>query len=90
MTFLRYKEISGKVIVSVKTGSRLGVLGQTDIQINRDTGKIESFLIPSYTWFGLKKNDATAVIRWESVKKIGNDFILIDSEEIDSHELRNE
>jgi YlmC/YmxH family sporulation protein len=78
---LRYQDISGKEIVNLNTGSRLGVLGQTDLEINEDTGKIEAFIIPNYKWFGLKKDEPTTSISWDMIKKIGNDIILIELEE---------
>lgn len=77
---MRYKEISGKEIIDVSTGSRLGVLGQTDLQINLKTGKIEAFIIPNYKWFGFKKEDEQITISWDSITKIGQDIILIESE----------
>lgn len=77
-SILRYKEISGKEIVDVTHGTRLGVLGQIDIEINRKTGKIESLIIPSYKWFGLMKNEAETKIHWESIVKIGEHMILVE------------
>lgn len=75
--FMRYKDISGKEIINVNTGSRLGILGQTDLQINIETGKIESFIIPTYKWFGFKKEEVEATITWDMIQKIGSDIILI-------------
>jgi len=78
---MRYKDISDKEIVDVHSGSRLGVLGQTDVEINIETGKIESFIIPNYKWFGLKKEEKTEKIEWNMIEKIGTDIILINTEE---------
>lgn len=75
---MRYKDISGKEIVNINHGSRLGILGQTDLEINEQTGQIESFIIPNYKWFGLKKEGAETKIRWNSIKKIGEDMIMIE------------
>lgn len=80
-SFMRYKEMSDKEIIDVHSGSRLGVLGQTDIEINIQTGKIESFLIPNYKWFGFKKEEQTERIQWNMIEKIGKDIILINTEE---------
>lgn len=77
---MRYKDISGKEIVNVRHGSRLGVLGQTDLEINEKTGQIESFIIPNYKWFGLKKEGEETKVRWNSIKKIGEDMIMIESD----------
>ena len=78
---MRYKEMSDKEIIDVHSGSRLGVLGQTDIEINIQTGQIESFLIPNYKWFGFKKEEQTERIQWNMIEKIGKDIILINTEE---------
>lgn len=75
---MRYKDISGKEIVDVNQGARLGILGQTDLEIDMHTGQIVSFIIPDYKWFGLKKEGNETKIRWESIKKIGEDMILIE------------
>ncbi|AIF43713.1 YlmC/YmxH family sporulation protein [Virgibacillus sp. SK37] len=79
---MRYKEISGKEIVDVNQGARLGILGQTDMEINERTGQIESFIIPNYKWFGLKKEGEETRIRWDSIRKIGDDMIIIDPDKI--------
>ncbi|APC48583.1 YlmC/YmxH family sporulation protein [Virgibacillus halodenitrificans] len=79
---MRYKEISGKEIVDVNQGARLGILGQTDMEINEKTGQIESFIIPNYKWFGLKKEGEETRIRWDSIRKIGDDMIIIDPDKI--------
>ncbi|MCT2534574.1 YlmC/YmxH family sporulation protein [Aquibacillus koreensis] len=76
---MRYKELSGKEIVNIKEGSRLGILGQTDLELNIETGQIESFIIPNYSWFGLKKEGTSIRIHWKDVKKIGEDMIIIES-----------
>ncbi|WP_407272198.1 YlmC/YmxH family sporulation protein [Radiobacillus sp. PE A8.2] len=76
---MRYKDLSGKEIVNVKKGARLGVLGQTDLELNEKTGQIESFLIPNYSWFGLKKEGESIRIDWQDIKKIGEDMIIIES-----------
>ncbi len=78
---MRYKEMSDKEIIDVHSGTRLGVLGQTDIEINMQSGKIESFLIPNYKWFGFKKEDQTERIEWHMIEKIGKDIILINTKE---------
>ena len=77
---MRYRDISGKEIVNINHGSRLGILGQTDLEINEHTGQIESFIITNYKWFGLKKEGDETKIHWNSIKKIGEDMIMIEWE----------
>ncbi|GAB3067027.1 YlmC/YmxH family sporulation protein [Virgibacillus ainsalahensis] len=77
---MRYKDISGKEIVNINQGTRLGILGQTDLEINEKTGQIESFVIPNYKWFGLKKEGEEKKIHWKSIRKIGDDMIMVELE----------
>ncbi|HLR80195.1 MAG TPA: YlmC/YmxH family sporulation protein [Bacillota bacterium] len=78
---MRYKDISGKEIVNIKHGSRLGILGQTDLEIDQETGQIKSFIVPNYKWFGMKKEGEEIKIYWDAIKKIGKDMILIEADE---------
>lgn len=75
---MRYKDISGKEIVNINQGLRLGILGQTDLEIDIETGQIVSFIIPNYKWFGLKKEGVETKINWSAIKKIGEDMIMIE------------
>ena len=75
---MKLSELSGKEIVDVKRAERLGVLGQTDLEINEHTGQIEALLIPSLKWFGFRKQGAEVRVPWQHIKKIGNDMIIID------------
>lgn len=75
---MRLSELSGKEIVDVKKAERLGVLGQTDLEINEGTGQIQALLIPSVKWFGLRKQGEEIRVPWTHIKKIGTDMIIID------------
>lgn len=78
---MRYKEMSSKEIVDIQYGQRLGMLGQTDLEINKKTGQINSIIIPNYKWFGFKKEDQEVKIRWSDIKTIGEDMILVQNNE---------
>lgn len=80
---MRLKEISGKEIIDVSHGIKLGVLGQTDLEINEQTGQIEAFIIPTYKWFGFKKEDEETLIHWRNIKVIGEDMMVVESDIID-------
>ncbi|PLT34163.1 YlmC/YmxH family sporulation protein [Bacillus sp. V5-8f] len=74
---MRLSELSGKEIVDVKRAERLGILGQTDLEIN-ESGQITALIIPSVKWFGLRKNGSEIRVPWRHIKKIGTDMIIID------------
>jgi YlmC/YmxH family sporulation protein len=78
---VRLSELSGKEIVDVNRAERLGVLGQTDLEINEKNGQIESLLIPTLKWFGMKRHGGEIRVEWNQIKKIGNDMLIIDMEQ---------
>ena len=79
---MRLSELSGKEIVDVNQAVRLGVLGQTDLEINEKNGQIEAMLIPTLKWFGMKRQSGEIRVEWTQIKKIGNDMMIIDMEPI--------
>ncbi|WP_102028267.1 YlmC/YmxH family sporulation protein [Salirhabdus sp. Marseille-P4669] len=74
---MRFKELSGKEMIDVERGARLGVLGQTDLEIDSKTGRINSIIVPSYKWFGVKKGESEVKISWNEIEKIGDDMVII-------------
>ncbi|WP_071395289.1 YlmC/YmxH family sporulation protein [Bacillus tuaregi] len=77
---MRLSELSGKEIVDVNRAERLGILGQTDLEINEKSGQIEALLIPTLKWFGMKKHGGEIRVEWGQIKKIGTDMLIIDME----------
>ncbi|QHS22299.1 YlmC/YmxH family sporulation protein [Virgibacillus sp. MSP4-1] len=74
---MRFKDLSGKELIDVSKGARLGILGQTDLDIDIKTGKIESILIPDYKWFGVKKGEMQDKIHWSEIETIGDDIVVV-------------
>lgn len=74
---MRLSELSGKEIVDARRAERLGILGQTDLEINAE-GEITALIIPSVKWFGLKRQGQEIRVPWEQVKKIGTDMVIIE------------
>ncbi|MGI5902482.1 MAG: YlmC/YmxH family sporulation protein [Desulfitobacteriia bacterium] len=73
-------ELSGKEIVNLHDGAKLGLVGDSDIRINA-SGKIEALIIQSGTGWFFKKGSSdfdTIVIPWKAIKKVGNEVIIVD------------
>ncbi|WLR43496.1 YlmC/YmxH family sporulation protein [Bacillus carboniphilus] len=83
---MRLSELSGKEIVDVKRAERLGVLGQTDLEINERTGQITTLIIPSNKWFGMRKQQSEVRVPWDHIKKIGSDMVILDLAEVEKEE----
>lgn len=72
-------ELGGKEIVNLNNGERLGIIADTDIVVDEQTGHIISLLIPDRKiQFKLFGNNNELEIPWESIRKIGQDMILIE------------
>lgn len=72
-------ELAGKEIVNIFDGARLGVVGESDIVVDPDSGKINSLIIPrksNIVNFWVDRQHM--VIPWEAVKKIGHEIIIVD------------
>ncbi len=82
MLMMRFNDLSSKELIDLTTGSRLGVLGQTDLEIDEKTGQIISFTIPQYSMFGLRKSESYSRIDWKQIKKIGDDMIIVETDDV--------
>ena len=82
---MRYSELSGKEIICIDEGIRLGVVDHTDLIINIRTGMVDSIIIPYRNrWF----RPRLIVIPWRGIKKIGHDLIIVDFKTAgDYHEI---
>lgn len=74
---MRLSTLSGKELVDVEKGKRLGVLGQTDLLFDETTGSLKALIIPSSSWAGLKRREKVISIPWEDIQTIGRDMIIV-------------
>ena len=80
-------EFSGKEIINLRDGSRLGLVGDSDIRINSQ-GEIRAFVTspasskPSgLDWIFGKNREREGpplFIPWDSIKKIGQEVMIVD------------
>jgi len=73
---LKVSDFQIKDVVNVSDGKRLGNID--DIDINLDTGKIESVIIGGVgRVLGFFGKEEEVVIPWQNILKIGEDVILV-------------
>lgn len=77
---MKLSDLGVKEVVNLNTGARLGVLADSDLLIEEESGKILSLIVPdkrlTLKLFGTEK---TAMeIPWDSIRKIGHDMIIIE------------
>lgn len=76
---MRLSELSGKEIVNLFDGARMGVIANSDLVIDESSGKIIYLLIPNRkSQFFLLGEKSFSEVSWESVKKIGPDIVILD------------
>lgn len=69
-----------KEVINIRDGRFIGYI--EDIDINLEKGKIEAVIIPqSKGMFSLfSSKEPEKIIKWEHVKTIGDDVVLVDIE----------
>ena len=69
---LRYKEV-----ISVTSGARFGYAD--DLEIDLEEGRVTALIIPGRRrLFGLLGREADRRVPWASVRRFGEDIILVD------------
>ncbi|HHY91286.1 MAG TPA: YlmC/YmxH family sporulation protein [Clostridiales bacterium] len=75
-------KLGGKEIVNLNDGRRLGVLAESELLINPKNGKIKAILVPDFrNQFALFNDKNFLEIPWDSIRKIGNDMVIIELED---------
>ncbi|MFC4077885.1 YlmC/YmxH family sporulation protein [Salinithrix halophila] len=76
---MRWSEFCDKELIDIAGGERIGTVGQADLVIDLQTGKIDSLILPVGTsWFGRKQGDRP--IAWRHIKKIGPEMVIVETE----------
>lgn len=74
---LLLSELAQKELIQVKDGVRYGLLADTDLIFNGETGEIIGLEIKKRTGlFGLKNDSSEELIPWEEIVLIGEHRIL--------------
>ncbi|MCF6464684.1 YlmC/YmxH family sporulation protein [Clostridium sp. Cult2] len=72
-------ELGGKEIINLNNGQRLGIIADSDIVVDKNTGKILTLLVPEKKLqFRLFGENSSIEIPWNTIRKIGNDMIIVE------------
>ncbi len=77
---MRFSELGGKEIISIDEGARLGIIDDTDLVVDTETGQIRSLLVRNRGSFFKKR---TLVLGWSGIEKIGHDFVIVNLSDMD-------
>lgn len=67
-----------KEVINIDSGKRLGFV--CDIGFDLEAGQIQTLIVPGSPKVSLFGKQQDVMIPWNSVKKIGNDIVLVDFE----------
>ena len=71
------RDLQQKEVICVNDGARLGFV--SDVEIDVENGRLVAVVIPgAYRFMGMFGKEESFVVRWENIKKIGGDIILVD------------
>ncbi|MCL6560492.1 MAG: YlmC/YmxH family sporulation protein [Firmicutes bacterium] len=86
---MRMCDLVGKEIVNIYNGARLGVVGESDMAIDIESGEILSIILPRKNNFiSLWVDRQQLVIPWEAVRKIGSEVIVVELDQTSPHYRR--
>ena len=81
----RLSEIGGQEIINLYDGGKLGIVADVDLLIDEKTGLIKAMLIPDSKGILSFLSDKNFIeVPWESVRKIGQDTLIVELDEKDS------
>lgn len=74
----RISDLRCKEIINVRDGSRYGYLG--DAEIDLESGMVTALIVPGrLRLFGLLGREENSVFPWDSVRRVGEDIILVEA-----------
>lgn len=73
---MRISELQNKDVVDITSGEKIGNV--IDIEIENETGNILSMIIfGKKSLFNILSSGEEVTIKWDQIKKIGSDVILV-------------
>ena len=67
-----------KEVINISDGARLGYV--SDVEIDLQDGRLTAIIVPgAYRMMGFLGKEDDVIIKWENIKKIGDDIIIIDT-----------
>ena len=74
------RDLQQKEVICINDGARLGFV--SDVEIDVENGRLTAVVIPgAYRFMGMFGKEESFIVRWDDIKKIGGDIILVDFSE---------
>lgn len=76
---IRIAELRCKEVINVADGCRLGYVG--DVEVDLESGRVCALVVPGkLRFFGLLGREEDRIFPWESVRRFGEDIVLVEAE----------
>ena len=76
---MRLTELVGKEIVNIFNGARLGVVADSDITFDAESGHVHAIIFPRRSNFlRLWMEQPLMEIPWSAVRKVGTEVIVVE------------
>lgn len=76
---MRLSDLTGKEVINMVDGSRLGIIDECDLIIGR-SGQILSLLLPKRSRLLQFLDRHYSTIPWRAIRRIGDELIIVDTE----------
>jgi YlmC/YmxH family sporulation protein len=73
---MRGKDLEGKEVIELTSGERLGIIRNSELLINLNTGVVEGLILRQPGFAGLGKTERT--IFWSKIRKISAELIIVE------------
>jgi len=76
---MRLSDLTGKEVINLGDGGRLGYIDECDLVFEGHTGRISALIVPKRGWLSAFLGDGkTTSIPWHNIKRIGEEVIIVD------------
>ncbi|GMA99390.1 YlmC/YmxH family sporulation protein [Pelosinus sp. IPA-1] len=76
---MRLSELSGKEVINLGDGARLGIIDECELNFDYKSGRIHTILLPKRNGlFNFFSDSKTTTIPWQAIKRIGDEVIIVD------------
>jgi len=73
---MRLSELHSREIINLHDGARVGLVGETEILFDPETGEIQELLLPARG--GIWQRRRSLAIPWEAVRRIGPEVMIVE------------
>lgn len=76
---MRLSDLSGKEVINLGDGSRLGVVEECELVFDDETGRIQALVLPVRQGFWRLFGDSRrTTVPWQAIRRIGDEVIIVD------------